>query len=410
VTVPGVSQPGARANGKTSSAVRVANRSAIVDVLRRRGLATRAELCELTGLSRATVSALVGELAARGLLVERAGGQARVGGRPPTVLTLDRSGGLGIGIDIGVRHLAVAVGDLSRTVHAERWWPEPAGHTAPDGIATVLNSVGTALREAGAERERLIGTAVSIAAPIYAADQTIAEPAVLPGWTGAQLADALADELRIPVAIDNDATLGALGETIWGTCAGARSLAYVKLASRIGVGLVLDGALYRGHAGLAGEFGHLTVDPDGPTCWCGSSGCLEMYAGGGAILRELPGYDDDNGGIEAMIDAALDGDVAVSAAVNTAARHLGRGVAALVNMLNPQHVVLGGELSRLAPLLLDPAREELTRYSFVARSCDVSMSTSSLGRRASLLGALALVLTQPSRFRDGTSPRTEGII
>jgi predicted NBD/HSP70 family sugar kinase len=407
--MPLASQHPGRANGRTSSAIRSANRAAIVDVLRRNGRATRAELCTLTGLSRSTVSALVGELAARGLLVERPSALARSGGRPPTVLTLDRSGGLGIGIDIGVRHLAVAVGDLSRTVHAERWWSEPAGHSAPEGIATVLASVATALREANAERERLIGAAVSIAAPIYAADQTIAEPAVLPGWTGAQLAEALAAELAIPVAIDNDAALGALGETIWGSHAGARSLAYIKLASRVGVGLVLDGAVYRGHAGLAGELGHLTVDPDGPVCWCGSRGCLELYAGGGAILRGLSGYDDDRGGLEAMIDAALGGDAEVIAAVRAAARHLGRGVAALVNLVDPQHVVVGGELSRRAPHQRDPMRAELARYSFVARSGVVAVSSSSLGRRASLLGALALVLTQPSRFGDGTAFHAEGV-
>lgn len=388
---------------RTSGAIRAANRAAVVDVLRRHGRATRAQLCELTGLSRATVSALVGELTERGLLVERSVQRLPSGGRPPAVLTLDRSNGLGIGVDVGVRHVAVAVGDLSHTVHAERWWPEPAGHTAPDGIATVLGSVAVALREAGAERDRLIGATVSVAAPISAADGSIAEPAVLPGWTGTQLADALSHELRIPVGIDNDATLGALGERVWGACAGADSLAYVKLASRVGVGLLLDGSPFRGHAGLAGEFGHLTVDPDGPLCWCGSRGCLELYAGGGAVLGGLPGRPDDPGAIEALIDAALAGDAEVRAAVTRAARYLGRGLAALVNMVDPRHVVLGGELSRLGELLLEPAREELARYSFVARTSEVSVSTSTLGRRASLLGALAHVLTQPSRLAAAPS-------
>lgn len=386
---------------RTSSAIRSANRAAIVEVLRRHGQATRSQLCEITGLSRSTVSALVGELSVRGLLVERPVSEARLGGRPPTLLTLDRSSGIGIGIDIGVRHVAVAVGDLSRVVHAERWWPEPAGYTALDGIATVVSSVETALREAGAEREQLIGAAVSVAAPISNADGSIVEPRVLPGWTGTQLVNALASALQIPVAVDNDATLGALGENIWGLASGARDLVYVKLASRVGAGLVLAGSLYRGDAGYAGELGHFTVDPDGPACWCGSRGCLELYAGGGAMLRGLPSHRDGPDGIEALIDAALGGDAAVIAVVTRSARHLGRSLAGLTNLVNPQHIVLGGGLSRLGDLLLDPVREELLRFSFVARNSHTQVSASSLGHRASLLGALALVLTQPSRFADG---------
>lgn len=391
-------------SARTSSAIRSANRAAVVDVLRLRGQATRAELCQLTGLSRSTVSSLVGELTQRGLVAERATAVMSSSGRPPSVVMLDRSAGLGIGVDIGVRHLAVAVGDLSRTVHAERWWPEPTGHSAPDGIATVVSSVDTVLREAGAEREQLIGAAVSVAAPILAQNGSIAQPRVLPGWAGTRMADALCEALRIPVVVDNDATLGALGEFTWGSAAGARDLAYVKLASRVGAGLVVNGSLYHGADGLAGELGHVTVDPDGPLCWCGSQGCLELYAGGGAMLRMLAEHRCAVDDVPSLIEAALAGHPQVLDILDLSARHLGRGLAGLVNMVNPRHIVIGGELSGLADLLLDPVREELRRLSFVARARGVQVARSSLGERASLLGALALVLTRPSRFADGSAP------
>jgi hypothetical protein len=277
-------------SARTSSASPFANRAAVVDVPRK-GQATRAELCQLTGLSRSTVSSLVGGLTKRGLVAERATAVMSSSCRPPPVVMLDRSAGLGIGIDIGVRHLAVAVGDLSRTVHAERWWPEPAGHSAPDGIPTVVSSVDTVLREAGAEREQLIGAAVSVAAPIFTQNGSIAEPRVLPGWTGARMTDALCEALRIPVVVDLDRS----------------------------------------------------------------------------------------------------------------ARHLGRGLAGLVNTVNPRHIVIEGELPGLSDLLLDPLRDELRRLSFVAWAGGVQVRSSSLGERASLLGALAVVLTRPSRFADGSA-------
>lgn len=149
---------------------------------------------------------------------------------------------------------------------------------------------------------------------------------------------------------------------------GADSLAYVKLASRVGVGLVLVGSVYRGAAGLAGELGHLTVDPGGPPCWCGSRGCLELYAGGAAMLRELSGDGNEEGALGALVDAALAGDPETLRVVRDAACYLGRGVAALTNLVDLRHVVIGGELSRLAAVMLDPLREELSRCSFVARA------------------------------------------
>jgi predicted NBD/HSP70 family sugar kinase len=393
---------------RTSSAIRSANRSLIVDVLRVNGQATRSQLCELTGLSRATVSALVGELAERGLLVEEANAETGSTGRPVGVLSLDRSNGLGLGIDIGVRHVAVAVGDLGRNVYAERWRQAPVGHASSSGLEAVVCEVKAALHEAGADLDHLVGAVVGLAAPVSVEGGRIAEPKLLPGWAESRLAGHLADALGVPVKLENTATLGALGEYVWGRAAGIPDLVYVKLASRVGAGLVINGSLYRGADGLAGEFGHLTLDPNGPPCRCGGHGCLELYAGGSAILLEL-GREDTGDGIDLLIDDALAGDRAVVDAVTRAARHLGQGLASLAKLLNPQRIVIGGEFSQLADLITDPVGEELTRSCFTSAA---SIEVSSLGRRASLLGALALVLTQPSRVHARTAvprlPRVDG--
>jgi predicted NBD/HSP70 family sugar kinase len=389
---------------RTSAAIRAANRSLIVDVLRLHGQATRSQLCALTGLSRATVSVLVGELSSRGLLVEETSADTASTGRPVGVLSLDRSNGLGLGIDIGVRHVAVAVGDLARNVYAERWRRQPVGHGASRGLEAVVSSVKAALREADAEVDHLIGAAVGLAAPIKAVDGHVAEPKLLPGWADGRLADQLADALGVPVRLENGATLGALGEHVWGAAAGTPNLVYVKLASRVGAGLIINGSLYRGAGGFAGEFGHLTLDPNGPLCRCGGRGCLELYAGGSALLREL-GRKDTEDGIDLLIDDALAGDPAVVEVVTRAAHHLGQGLATLAKLFDPQRIVIGGELSQLADLIKEPIREEMGRSAFAGGP---PVEASLLGHRASLLGALALVLTQPSTLRGSALTRLNG--
>ena len=352
---------------------------------------TRAQLCESTGLCRATVSVLVGELFARGLLVEQPAASARANGRPVGELSLNRAAGVGIGIDIGVRHIAVAVGDSARHVYAERWWTRPAGHTSADGIDTLLASVQEALREAGAEHDRLIGAAVGLAAPIDARDGSIAAPDLLPGWAGEPLARRLTKALDVPVRVENVATLGALGEYVWGPAAGVANLVYVKLASRVGAGLVLNGSLFRGAAGFAGELGHVTVNRNGLLCRCGARGCLELYAGGAVMLRELGRRPDAADAFDRLVKDALSGDPAVLAVVTQAARYLGQGLAAAAKLLDPQRIVIGGELWQLGEVMAPVLGDELRRYSFASNPL---VQASPLGRRAALLGALALALSK----------------
>ena len=230
----------------TSGAIKAANRASIVDVLRRGGSATRAQLMDATGLSRATISSLVGEMRSQGLVSERRPAEAAGFGRPPAAIMLNRSAGLAIGVDVGVRHVAVAVGDLSRRVLADRWVALPHGHSASDGVRTVLRSIEETLAEAEADPGQLVGAAISIAAPIAPDTGRMMVPGVLGGWNGPELASQVARRWDIPVAVENDANLGALGEWAWGNARGAKTLLYIKIASRVGLGIVIDGEIHHG--------------------------------------------------------------------------------------------------------------------------------------------------------------------
>jgi predicted NBD/HSP70 family sugar kinase len=311
---------------------------------------------------------------------------------------------LAIAVDVGVRHLAVAVGDLARRVLAERWVSLERGHRPRDGMEILLRCIDETIAEVDADREHVVGAAISIAAPIAPVSGRLLVPGVLPGWNSRDLADAVGRRWQVPVTVDNDANLGALAESIWGECPGSPSLLYVKAASRVGLGIALNGSVYRGNDGCAGELGHLPMRPGGATCWCGRRGCLELYAGADGMLRRLAaGTGNAPTDVAALTARALAGDPEVTAVVRSSARMLARGMATLALLFNPTAIVIGGELACLGELLLTPARSELATLSFAP---EVTVLQSSLGDRASLLGALALVLAETERFTDRSSAST----
>ena len=381
----------------TSGAIRAANRVRVVDVLRHAGSATRAELVAQTGLSRATISSLVGDLSTRGLVSEQRTPSGHDQGRPTARVALNRSAGVAIAVDVGVRHVAVAVGDLSRTVLTERWTTLPRGHGAAKGIAIVVRSIEETLSRAAVEPEQLIGAAISIAAPVATDSERLLVPGVLPGWNGSELASRVAQQWNIPVVMENDANLGALAEAVSRSPSDDGDLLYVKVASRVGLGVAFGAQVHRGRDGYAGELGHVTAEPDGDLCWCGRRGCLELYAGGDGMLRRLGRTNHGVNSIAALVEQARAGHDQVLSVISDGARAMGRALGNVSLVLNPSTIVLGGELAALGALLADPIRAELASIPF-GRPIEVRVSE--LGERASLVGALAVVLTESSRFID----------
>lgn len=383
----------------TSGAIRALNRASIVRVLRQSGWATRAELMARTGLSRATVSSIVGELGAIGMVTERRWPSGGAQGRPAAEVALNKSAGTAIAVDVGVRHVAVAVGDLSHSVLAERWTTLPRGHSAAHGVRIVLDSIEDAIVQASIDAEELVGAAISIAAPVDTGSGRLAVPGVLPGWNGSQLSEHVAARWGIPVVTENDANLGALGEAVSRPAHNGGDLLYVKVASRIGLGIARGQRILRGHDGYAGELGHVTVRPAGEPCWCGRRGCLELYAGGDGMLRRLA--DDPLVTSIADLVTQAQSSPQVRAIVDDGVALLAQALTNVAVVLNPARIVLGGELTALGEVIEQPIRAELERLPFGA---PIEFVLSPLGERASLLGALGLVLTEPARFADRSEP------
>ncbi len=388
-----------RKSGSLAS-LREGNRRRVIDAMRERGVASRAELARVTGLSRSTISTIVTDLLEVGLAQERdgqPGGEAHAG-RPPVMVSLDSSAGLALAIDFGHRHLRVAVSDLSHTVLAETWCEMDVDHSCDHGLATAAEFVEQALAEAGVERERVLGVGMGLPAPIDRATGSVQGSSILPGWVGVDAAAEASARLGLPVEVENDANLGALAELLWGAGKGRSDVAYIKVSSGIGAGLIAKGRLQHGVGGTAGEIGHTLVAEHGPVCRCGNRGCLETLASSRAIADLLSASRGEQVSTRQLLELCAAGDPAAQRLIGDAGMAIGVAVANLCNMLNPECVIVGGELSATGEILLAPLREVVRRNAIPSAVGDLEIVTGVLGERAEMLGALALVMRESDRF------------
>ena len=390
------------ATGRAGSleALRRLNRLRVIHALRDQGLISRAEIARRTGLSRSTVSSLVADLQADGLVVERGepgAAHGTQGGRPPILLSFDSSAGAAVGIDFGHSHLRVAVSDLSSRILAERALPLDTDHAAEEGLDAAAELVGELLAQAGIDESQVIGAGMGLPGPILQDSGVVGSSAILPGWVGVAAADEMRRRLDVPILVDNDANLGALAEAAFGAGQDATDLIYLKVASGIGAGLLLNGRLYRGTGGLAGEFGHFLVDPNGHVCRCGNRGCLETQAATGALVELLRRSHGEDVTVQRMLDLARAGDTGCRRVIADAGRAIGRAVSMLINVLNPELVVVGGDLADAGDLLLDGVRDSIARATLPSAAEAAGVVTGVLGDRAQVLGAIALVISEADR-------------
>jgi predicted NBD/HSP70 family sugar kinase len=390
------------ASGRAGSleSLRRLNRLRVIHALRDQGLISRAEIARRTGLSRSTVSSLVSDLQADGLVVERAehgAAHGTQGGRPPILLSFDSSAGAAVGIDFGHSHLRVALSDLSSRILAERALPLDTDHAAEEGLDAAADLVMDLLAEAGIDMSQVIGAGMGLPGPIRQEDGVVGSSAILPGWVGVPAVGEMRRRLDIPILVDNDANLGALAEAAFGAARDASDLVYLKVASGIGAGLILNGRLYRGSAGLAGELGHVLVDPEGLVCRCGNRGCLETLAATGALVELLRRSHGEDVTVAEMLELARRGDLGCRRVIADAGRAIGQAVSVLLNVLNPELLVVGGDLAAAGDLLLDGVRESIAKAALPSAAEAAGVIAGVLGDRAQVLGAIALVVSEADR-------------
>jgi predicted NBD/HSP70 family sugar kinase len=376
--------------------LRERNRERVIGALREQGRTSQADIARVTGLSRTTVSKLVAELKVSGLVgeleVSTADPRGVHGGRPAVQLTLRDTSKAVVGIDFGHSHVQVAVANLAHDVLAERVRYIDVNHQATEAFDASVAMVDEVLEEAGYRRAWIIGAGIGIPGPVDRVSGTAGSASILPGWVGLRIGAEMERRLGLPVEIENDANLGALAELTWGAGRDCSTFAYIKAATGIGAGIVVDGKLLRGASGTAGEIGHTTLDEGGALCYCGNRGCLETVASGPAIVGLVRNSSAVSLTLADVIDRAAGGDVRCRRALSDAGREIGVAVAGLCNLINPERVVVGGLLSRAGDLVLGPIRESIRRYAVHAAAECVQVVPAVFVERAELLGAVALAL------------------
>jgi glucokinase-like ROK family protein len=382
------------------------NKHSVLDLIRfTPGGISRAELAQRMMLSRAAVTVIINDLLDSGI-VQEAESRNGSSGRPPIILEINPAYGYVIGIDMGATHLAILLTNFTAQVIDEVEVPFMINR-GPD---LCLPEVDHRLRELLSKNDLSLtdinAIGVDVPGPIVAEAGIVLAPPIMPGWDRYPIRETLEKSWKRPVALTNDAEAGALGEWAFGAGRGECDLAYIKVGTGIGAGLLLDGKIYRGATGSAGEIGHLTMIENGPLCNCGNNGCLEALAGGQAIARqaqeavlrgERTALSSMNlsGKITAqdVASAAQRGDLVAQRIVSEAGSHLGVALAGLVNLFNPGMVVVGGGIAQIGDLFLQPVRNAVMRRSLPAAARTVKITTAILGHRSSSIGAAVEALS-----------------
>ena len=364
-----------------------------MEILRLQGQVSQADIARATGLSRTTVSTLVAELRESGLVLDADSKPDRErGGRPGVQLVLRNPAKVVVGIDFGHSHVGVAVADLGHNLLAERIHELDVNRQAVQALDRAAHMFREVLDRVGADRTSVLGAGIGIPGPVDRARGTAGSATILPGWVGLRIASEMEERLGVPVQIENDANLGALAELTWGAGRDCSNFAYIKAATGIGAGIVIDGRLLRGATGTAGEIGHTTLDEAGPLCYCGNRGCLETVASGPAIVQLVGPMNGERLTLARIVELASAGDLRCRRAVADAGREIGVSVAGLCNLINPERVIVGGLLSRAGDVLLRPLRESIRRHAVQAAAEKVEVRTAVFVERAELLGSVALAL------------------
>jgi predicted NBD/HSP70 family sugar kinase len=380
----------------------------VLEALARHRSMSRADLVEQTGLARASVGSVIFDLIRAGLVAETADETAPAvrTGRPPQLLSLVPTGAFALGVDVGHDHVRAVLTNLIGSPCWDRS-EQMDVDTAPErALATATELIGAAVAESGVPRGKILGAGFGIACPVDAESGELSAEGIMPGWVGIRPADELARRTGHAVRIINDANAGVLAEWRFGAARESGDVVYLRLSSGIGAGVICGGHVLLGSNGVAGELGHVTVDPGGAVCRCGNRGCLETVASPVALAALLarswgrPVSDTDLAGLVRA------GDRGALRAIEDAGDAVGRVLAPAVQLLNPELIVIGGDLAAAGETLFEPMRRALARGTMSSHTRGLRVVPSALGDSAGALGAAALILDGAPRQLGMAPPRS----
>lgn len=377
--------------------IRAINRSHVLNAIKAYGPIGRADIARRTSLSPATVTSITAKLISQNLVLEKSAGDSS-GGRPPILLIINPKGGYVVGIKLTENQAICALTDLEAMILAKSSMPLSA-HDPTLVVEDLARMVLSFIRDQRITRKQLLGVGVGLAG-IVDAEAGILRQSPIYGWNNVPLRDMLQSKLHIPVYIENDVNTLTLTERWFGPGQGIDNFLTVTVGRGVGLGIVANGQFYRGQTGGAGEFGHITMNPDGPLCACGKHGCLEAYVGDPGLIRsaqELAAKGKLSAPVRTVDDLLLlaqRGDVNAIRVFDQAGRMLGMGIANLINLFNPKKIIISGEGTREGDFLFTPMKESVHQNTMPGLFDPEIIEIAPWGDDAWARGAAGLVLRE----------------
>ena len=381
------------------------NRNLALNLIKSREPVSRTQIARLSGLGLATVSGITAELIEIGLVREIGEGVSS-GGRRPVLLGLNRQAGFVVGVKLMEHAVTSALTDLDAQVLHHRITPvkRPQGEwRADDVVCTLIQAIEMTIAEAGVDRQRVLGIGIGMAG-LVDSESGICRYSPFFGWRDTPLAEPITENLGLPVYLENDVNTLTIAEQWFGYGRGVDHFVVVTVGRGIGAGIVINGQFYRGAVGGAGEFGHITLVEGGSPCDCGKQGCLEALASDQAMVRQARAAmalgeqtvlaEMEALTLEAIVEAAEAGDGLARRLLADSGRWLGMGIAMIVNVLNPQLIIVGGEGVRAGEYRFGPMRTAIRNHAFNGLADDLQIVIELSGDETWARGAASLVLQQ----------------
>jgi len=382
------------------------NRTFVVNTILKYEPISRTKIAELTELSLSTVSNIVASLIEKGL-VQETGEDKSKGGRKPIMLELNPRIGLAIGIKIGLDGIVAALVNLKGTVLYQISRSIPPKKDKKNVIKSIVEVIRNLVKEARIDFGHVIGCGIGVSGLVDSSCGALIYSAIL-GWKNIQFKKLLEKEFNIPVFVDKDVNALALGERRYGAARGINNFVCITIGTGIGAGIILNGEIYHGNSGGAGELGHTIIDKNGPLCYCGKHGCLETFSSESFIIKEakkalikgektliknlLNNNDLDNLSVSTIIEAAYKGDTIAKNIFEQAGKNLGIGISNFINIVDPEMILMEGRGMEAGEFILRPMQKAIKENSLLKK--DIKIFSSRLGKKGWVIGAAELVLKE----------------
>ncbi|WP_170843948.1 ROK family transcriptional regulator [Mesobacillus persicus] len=361
------------------------NKALVLQLVMEKGSLSRADIAQVSGLNKTTVSSLVNELLAEELIYESGPGESS-GGRRPVILHFNKNAGYAIGIDIGVNYVLCVLTDLKGNIVVEK--NQAVNRTPYSTIMSIVQTmIQSLMEEMPHSRYGIIGIGIGVPGIVNKEGSILLAPNL--GWTNIQLKEDLARLFKVPVIIENEANAGAVGEQQFGAGQDYQNIIYISAGIGIGVGIILNQELYQGKNGFSGEMGHMVIDMNGKRCNCGSSGCWEAYASEHALL-EMADQDVDT--LESLIQSAESGNQVAQSLFENIGRYLGFGINNIINTFNPDQVIIGNRLALAQEWIEQPIQTTIQNHTLAYHQNEMQLNFSKLGKYSTALGVTAFVV------------------